>query len=337
MARLEARGVAFAWLYGRRLLVLLGFGLIHMFYFWWGDILTLYALLGFVLLLLRRRSIATLLALALVCQLVPVVFELHWAETFEPYERIRSGQLVAYDPARDVAYWLEVAWDSAGIYATGTYQEIFVERLRDIRRTLVPLKYMVPTVMAAFLTGLVAGRLGLLADPRRHRPLLLGLVLVGLPVGLLCHLGYTVSLQMPVRTAPTPAIVGGYCAFVVGLPLLAYGYAAVLLLLMQSEPWRRRLRPLAAVGRMALTNYLAHTLVCTTLFYGYGFGWFDRVRPNEALAIVLVIYGVQVLLSNVWLHHSRFGPAEWVWRSLTYGRWQPLIRISPPGTESSSA
>jgi uncharacterized protein len=88
---------------------------------------------------------------------------------------------------------------------------------------------------------------------------------------------------------------------------------------------------LAAVGRMALSNYLFDSIVCTALFYGYGFGLFGQINRTGLAAIVLTIWTIQLLVSPIWLKYFRFGPAEWLWRSLTYWRLQP-IRQSPNGS-----
>ncbi len=113
---------------------------------------------------------------------------------------------------------------------------------------------------------------------------------------------------------------------------LSFFYAGALILLAQRHAWKSRLAPLAAVGRMALSNYLLQSLVCTTLFYSYGFGLFGKVRPAAGLALSVAIYSVQLPLSQWWLRHFRFGPLEWVWRSLTYGKPQTmrlLPRVEP--------
>jgi uncharacterized protein len=87
-------------------------------------------------------------------------------------------------------------------------------------------------------------------------------------------------------------------------------------------------RRLAAVGRMAFTNYIMHTAVCTTLFYGHGFGLIGKVSRVGQFAIVLVIWAVQLVASPIWLCYFLFGPLEWLWRSLTYLQWEPLRRNS---------
>ena len=83
---------------------------------------------------------------------------------------------------------------------------------------------------------------------------------------------------------------------------------------------------LAAVGQMAFTNYLLHTLICTTIFYGYGFGLFGSVERVGQIGIVIAVWTFQLVMSPIWLHFFRFGPAEWLWRTMTYLRWQPLLR-----------
>jgi uncharacterized protein len=111
---------------------------------------------------------------------------------------------------------------------------------------------------------------------------------------------------------------------------LSLAYVAALLLFFAREPARERLAWLAPVGRMALSNYLAQSLVLGFVFYGYGLGLFGRLASAEALPIGLTLFAAQIVASAVWLRHFRFGPAEWLWRSATYGRWQPMSLDAPP-------
>lgn len=107
---------------------------------------------------------------------------------------------------------------------------------------------------------------------------------------------------------------------------IALGHAAALLLLVRLGALGVVRRALAATGRMAFTNYLTQTLICTTLFYGYGFGLYGRLDRPALLAIVVAIWTLQLIWSPLWLSRFRFGPAEWLWRSLTYWRLQPMRR-----------
>ena len=113
-------------------------------------------------------------------------------------------------------------------------------------------------------------------------------------------------------------------ALAIGGPALCLGYAATLALLLRRESWKERFRPVAAAGQMALTNYLLQSLVCTFIFYSYGLAWYGRVGRASALALALAIYAAQLPLSLWWLRRFRFGPVEWVWRSLTYAKLQRM-------------
>src|SRR5262249_12027455 len=106
--------------------------------------------------------------------------------------------------------------------------------------------------------------------------------------------------------------------------MVALGHAAVVMLICKSSrAWL--LTPLAAVGQMALTNYLSQSAICTTLFYGYGFGWYGKLERYELWYVVLAIWAFQLALSPIWLRIFRFGPMEWLWRSLTYWKCQPFL------------
>jgi len=115
----------------------------------------------------------------------------------------------------------------------------------------------------------------------------------------------------------------------VGTPALSFSYAAAIIFLVQKEVWMKRLAPLAAIGRMALTNYLLMSLIFTTMFFGYGLGFYGQVGPALNVVLTLLIYSFQVALSVWWLRHFRFGPVEWLWRTLTYGQLQSMRTAQP--------
>ena len=127
----------------------------------------------------------------------------------------------------------------------------------------------------------------------------------------------------PSRSGPAIQLAGDLL-FAFGTPALALGYAATLVLAARTPRGRAALAPLAGVGRLALTVYLTQTLVFTTLFYGYGFGQAFRLGPVAVTAWAVVILGVQLVACQWWSRRFRFGPVEWMWRSLTYLKWQPL-------------
>jgi uncharacterized protein len=128
--------------------------------------------------------------------------------------------------------------------------------------------------------------------------------------------------------APTPLSVTVSTLSAISVPALSLGYVCAIILAYESTAWQVRLRPFGAVGRTALTNYLLQSILGTTIFYSYGLGWFGRVGPALLLIATVVVFAIQVAFSAWWLSRWRFGPMEWLWRSLTYRKRQPLARTA---------
>lgn len=192
--------------------------------------------------------------------------------------------------------------------------EVLVARVESYGLTSALLLSRVPSVLAMFLLGLYVGKRRVLERLDDHLVLVRRVRAWGLGLGL------SVSLLVTLGNATLPPISSLVALFfnqaLAGL-LLAMGYAATPVLLLRSSAWRRRIRPLAATGRMALTNYLLQSLVCTLLFYGYGLGLAGLVRSAVSVLVAAGIYAAQTVFSGWWLRRFRFGPAEWLWRSLT--------------------
>ena len=119
---------------------------------------------------------------------------------------------------------------------------------------------------------------------------------------------------------------------VLGMIPTALGWVGAVMLIVKHRWLRGVTSRLATVGRMALTNYLAQTVICTTLFYGHGFGLFGALDRVQQLAVVGGVWALQLYVSPIWMRHFRFGPAEWVWRTLTYWKVQPMLRVPIPRT-----
>ena len=307
----------------RRMLALLAFGIAHVLLLWSGDILIQYALLGFVLVLFRDLKPRTLaLATILVWLLVPyVITRIHL---------FFHLQMVPFPP-QGVHDW---------VYANGSWSQVFSMRISDWLNWYGRWPFVVfPAFLVLFLFGLWAWRAGMvdrLGDRRfLKRCLLLSLTMIGLSLAL----GWAIRALWEFQKVPPT----DWRTFAFWNPtgqvlrrvgdLLMWGvagvYASLLLLAATRERGARVLAPLAAVGRMPLTTYLTQSLVCTTLFYGFGFGWYGKVGWSGMLMITCTLFAAQILFSRWWLARYRFGPAEWLWRTLAYGRSQPM-RISAP-------
>ncbi|HEX6126930.1 MAG TPA: DUF418 domain-containing protein [Pyrinomonadaceae bacterium] len=322
IARAEERGDERASLFKRRLFWLLVIGLLHAYLLWAGDILSIYAVMGFVLLLFRKKSNESLLKWAFVLMVVPIF----------TYILIYAA-FVAFAPP-DVMSGFESSqverWNEGVRMVT---QSGYLETLTGYNLQYIVGRYMglifqmrLPKILAMFLLGFYAYRRGVFQEPSAHAPLIRRVLVWGLGLGLIGNLAMAWLAGSEAPLPPSLAGIGGVVGYAFGVPALALGIAALVVLLWQRTAWKGILAALAPVGRMALTNYLLQTIVCVTIFYGFGFGLFGTIGPLKATALAIVIFAFQTVLSAVWLNYFRYGPMEWIWRQLTYGRRLSLRR-----------
>lgn len=325
LGRLEARGEGIG-RYIRRLGILFGFGLVHIVLLWKGDILALYALMGFVLLLFRGVDDRTLLRWAVFLALAPILWRLMmlWT-TFEPRKPF-------HDLARTIYSALGVAGPNGLTGPVSTGPE-YVEHLKvgigsPFQRAGALLQEMRPArVLAMFMVGLWIGRHALYARLDEHASLLHQVAVWGLILGL----PFSAAMAWLIQQAPDGKRelwnVWEATAYSFGVPTLALAYAAGFALLWRGTA-RRWLKWFAPAGRMALTNYLTQTLFQSLLFMGWGLGLYGQMSIVWVPLASLAIFAAQVGLSRYWLAQFRFGPFEWLWRSLTYGKRQPMGRTA---------
>ncbi|WP_313918331.1 DUF418 domain-containing protein [Tahibacter sp.] len=184
--------------------------------------------------------------------------------------------------------------------------------------------FVIFPLLPIFLFGFWLVRSGTMHDPGRHLAIFRVVAWAGLVLGFAASVAaYTLSSHPATRMVDSFAILS-FLLMQLGHPLLASGYFAICVLAMESPRWRTRLFWLAPLGRMALTNYLMHSLVLGMVFYGYGLGWFGQVSRMQQLLLVVAIGAAQAAFSRYWLARLRYGPMEWLWRSITRWRWQPL-------------
>jgi uncharacterized protein len=177
---------------------------------------------------------------------------------------------------------------------------------------------MIFKIYGCFLLGFYLGRNEVYKHLETHRPILKRLAIVGFAVGLPLNAVYAATFESGSWTETLSGTLGI-------LPL-SLGYVAVCCLMWLDGRRRDQLRHFAAVGRMALTNYVGQSVICTLLYRGTGLGLGGTMGPTLYLSIGFAVYAVQVLLSRLWLERFRFGPLEWLWRMLTYGERLPLAK-----------
>jgi len=301
----------------RRLRILLAIGAIHAVLIWAGDILMLYALLGFTMPWFARKSNRELLRWTVILLAVPTAL---YVVVLAAWTLLASGASPAQPdagmPATILAFF--EAMGRGGVKDAFIGNLIFLAaRWGDLIATM-----RFPKVLGMFVLGLWVVRSGLAQapPPAGHRATLVRWRLLGWSVGLPANVIAALAL---LRWPYLPPSVGGLLGVVlqaVGIPMLALGYAATVGLLVVDG--RRLLNVFAPLGRMALTNYLMHSIICIVLSYGFGLGLWWRIGAAAAIAIAVAIVALQIPLSAWWLSRCRFGPVEWIWRRLTYG--QPL-------------
>lgn len=318
LERAEKKGLAAAPLFRRRLTVLLGFGLVHGYLIWSGDILFEYALLGFVLLLFRKAEPRTLLMSAAVSWVLPIVLPLLGVRDLVQWIYVKVGFAEGLYPRM-------MYMDAMHAYAEGSYWEMVVQRSHELWFAYGGYWGSGATLLTLFLLGVWVGKKRILHEVANHLPFLRKVWWFGLVYG-----GGVTLFEVfgPRPGSALEAAVYGQL-FRLTDPAICFFYVSSLALLLQSHVWQRRLVPLAYVGRMAISNYLLSSVICTTIFYAYGFELFNKVGPAKGLLMTVLIYTMLAVFSMFWLGRYRFGPVEWLWRTLTYGKRQPM-RVGEP-------
>ena len=308
--------------YLRRLVLLLLFGLAHMLLVWAGDILAVYSLCAFVMVLLFRNTPARRLwKWALAFFILPVLLMwLGWlaisATQFDPEIH---GSIIA-DMEADTDRLRETVAQAQRIHDEGSWRDNVGQRLNDAAFIFGNFIFWVPPILGFFLLGrwLVASEY--LTRPNEHQLFFRRWRSRGLLLGLPLSVAGTAMMYQAVQTLPTLELALGMTLFLAGSVLLALAYLSMITLA------ARHLRFLAPAGQMALTNYLTQSLFWTWTMYGHGLGLGVVLPRWSHLLLALAFFAIQVAFSHWWMARFRFGPAEWLWRSLTYLQVQPFIR-----------
>ncbi|MFN2441195.1 MAG: DUF418 domain-containing protein [Thermoanaerobaculia bacterium] len=313
MERAETAGRSFVPTYIRRVLMLLLFGLLHASLVWFGDILHVYALLGLLLIPFRRLAAAAIVPIALVALFIPVGLL---------FLAALAISLVGDSAAAGTDSLFNTA-EAIRIYSSGTWSEVHRQRLSDWMFLEGAALFFFPTIFAMFLAGHLLSRTQIARRPADYRRLLRIVAIAGIGAGIPVNI-----LAWWLQRGASPMELGWRAAWhqavlAVGAPLLALGYGSLVLLLSDRQ---RVLAPFAAVGRMALTNYLLQSVIGTLIFYSYGLGLYGTLGPAALLPLAVAIFLVQVPLSFWWVKRFRYGPVEWIWRGATYGRLPALRR-----------
>ena len=310
--------------YRRRVLFLFLFGALHVVLLWAGDILIYYALFGFVLLLFRRVSNRGLIKWAIWLAIIPM------AIAGFSYLMV---SLASLDP--ETAISLEEHFTTSTermkstissfvlTYRYGSFADIVSVRLTEYRMLLPGFLVFYPVVLSMILAGVWVARKNLIANYNEHIPFFKKVFWWGLLVGVVSNTLYAISHWHSISSVPDLWLIINAATHTIGGISLGFFYISTMVLLYaKGKEWFINL--LAPVGRMALTNYLMHSIIAAVLFHSYGFGLFGQIELWHGVLIAIIVFALQIPLSAFWLKRFRFGPFEWLWRSLTYLKIQPF-------------
>ena len=296
-------------IFTRRLITLMAIGVAHSLLLRNGDILVPYATIGFALLLFRNASNTTLVIGGAIGSALPFVARWLWEISGVPYPSQPATEGMGHFAANFewAKYW----------YATAIT--------------------LWPEILPMFLCGLYVGRKRVFENLSRHKKGLRRVLIIGLIGGTVIYAGRLVMLgmiELP-ESSTHPLIILLRFSWKVHTWGFAAFYAASILLLLQLRRVRDLSKPLGAVGRMSLTNYLLQSIIVVPICVVLGL--YDTFTPQSGLLLALIVALIQIPFSVIWLKHFRFGPAEWLWRSLTYKKPQPMRLLGPASSTDRSA
>ncbi len=312
-------------IYLRRLLILFVLGLCHAYFLWFGDILHVYAFVGVFLILFRNLSDRAILRWAFCLALVSALMPL--AESISTSLPSASNSIESM--STDARFSALTSGKMSGVFRVNA--EFMRSQYAGLQFGFDTQIYWFVSVLWKFLLGFVLGRKMLLQNSNEHlagfRRILPWAFLVGIAGNLfLATATWFFDVTIPNTATLASSLI--WVAVEIGLFSLSIAYLAGLVISYHRPGGRKRLICLAPVGQMALTNYLLQSVVMVILFYGVGFNLLGKVGASAVVAISLAVFVAQIFLSRWWLSRYRFGPMEWLWRCLTYGRIQRFRLVS---------
>ena len=328
LMRNEQKGINPLKIFYRRLFILLLIGAGHIFLLWEGDILLLYALVGFILPLFRKCSDKALLTWAVVLIASPIVIDCikvllnvhtgafleNFAQGIDKKTGLPTDENFSKYLFKEGSGWDEWRnWQASGWLYRYAY---IIESNR------------IPKVLGMFLFGFYAGRKMIYSNLEQYASLFKKLRKCGFIIGIPASIAMAIFV---IDGKSVPQVMGllDTVFYTVSVVPLSLAYVSAICLLWIKTKGNNKWKVFAPVGRMALTNYLMQTILAITIFYGVGFGLGGNIGPAIFIPIVVIIYIVQVIYSNWWFKYFNYGPMEWIWRQLTYRKRLPIRKVIP--------
>ena len=311
--RIEAKGKQVAASHYKRMFWLLLFGLIHAYFIWVGDILVAYAICGSLVFFFRKKSIRTLFIMAVILFLIPI--SLNFMTYYGmPKDALESTFAFFYPSTEQIAVQTKIM--------QGSYLEQMPLRLENALelQTLVFMIEIFWRTSALMLLGMVLYRKGILSADK-STAYYEKMICVGFLPGLILS---SIGLSQMYASEWSGAYVmniGANYKFISGL-FMALGYIGLVIWIYKKGIFKKFQNRLQATGRMAFTNYIGMSLICTLIFNGHGLGLFGTLDRLQQFLIVIAVWVMILIISPLVLKKYQFGPLEWLWRKLTYFSFQ---------------
>jgi uncharacterized protein len=312
-------------LFRRRLGWLLAIGVLHVVLLWYGDILVFYALFGFLMILFRKKSNRALIIWAICIMLIPILI----ASFFVLMVKLALSMSESADAVLDSFEQAEIQMKgllqrALVVYPTGSFAEIVNMRLEEYKNILGGIFFFFPNVLAMFLVGMVFAKKKVFEDLGANMVFFKRLLIISMPFALLGNWLYATYAGEASYIMFDWDMVISLFGHALGGPAMSFVYISIIAHCYHKGYYRKLTNAIAATGRMALTNYLMQSVIATTIFFSYGLGLYGKVNYWQGMILTVGIYILQVFWSPLWLRKYKYGPTEWLWRTLTYGKKQPM-------------
>lgn len=310
--------------YVRRLLVLFIIGIIHGVFVAWVDTLTAYSIEGLLLLLIRFLPKNAIKLLVTICLLTPLIYDL--SDRLINWKQV-SGNNVVQTESITKSEFVVTREYQLELYKDGTYRELVMMRVDYWSHIFTSISWYISLIgheFVMFLIGYYVERMGFFRNLQKYivqlRRLLPWLFVSGLTITLTSLYSENILYFFSeITIKPVSALL-----LSIGAKTMMASYLFLIIILSDFDIWKKCFTWYAKVGRMSLTNYLLQSIICSFIFYQYGLGLYLKLGPSIGFLLTILIFILQIIFSNWWFKWARFGPFEWVWRSITYGKLQPF-------------
>lgn len=322
MERAINLGVPYLAVYLRRLVVLFLIGALAVVGGLNSHILIYYSMLGLLLPLIARRTTRILIASIVVCFTIGIGID-HIGSVTTLMGSDRPAQMELIDDSSNQEALGENERDL--VYGEGSFKDIAIFRASNLPGDVFSWNLLGGApLLGLMLLGCYVCRRGAIKDPSVRKKMARTVFPWLFSVGMI---GMVISLWLMNADSKLLSWIG-YLAFDFGWPVLGLSYVAIITIAMEKGAWQRVLLPFAHVGKLALTNYLFQGFVIAAFTYQWGFGLYGEMGPFWGLMVVFAIFPIMIIASSWWTKRFLFGPVEWLWRSLTYGHIQSLLKVN---------